>query len=634
LLSAGLRDPAGIDGAVATRLRSIDRVVLALGGVFLLSALFYLWTAGTSVPFSLHDGSQDRYNLLASAFLHFHLDVGRAPAALLHLADPYNPSLNQTVPGGRTDATSINDDALYRGHLYFVWGPAPALILLVPLHLLGFEPSASVTVAVYSVAGLGFALAALRVILRQIGDLPKWMCLLAGFVLAFSSVIPFLIRTPSVTEDALTGGFCFTMAGIWLAFSALVDLRSSVRRLALMSLCFGLAAGSRPTLVFTAVILLPVYLSLRSSRPRRELLLALVLPLAICLALLLAYNQARFHQPLNVGSDYQLTGLDSRTAPLGRLRYALPGTWLYVITPPKFEIVFPFLVLTPPGAISPAGLSPSEITGGLLPMAPIALFVAALPWIWRRRPVALGRLVLPLMMLAGAGALIALFASYEFFASTERYETDFFTLFVLGGLAAWLSLSKSAGGYWRRLLRIGGGLLAVWGCLAGLAISFIGYGSYLAVRHPQAWEDLEKLGSPVSTALAEVAGHPVLAEASTGGGEGSAAGSYTHLGIAPRTFPLDLAQQVELTIVAPSSGSATLAARVSLEPVALYGLSVAGPQSASHVYLLPERGGSIDIPVRLNRGLNHVVLALEAAPGTQAAPNAEVLLQGLSVKGG
>jgi hypothetical protein len=207
---------------VRARSWPVDRVSVALLVVFVLGAAFYVWTAGTSNPFTLDNGAVDRYNLLANAFLHFRLWIGQAPAGLLHLAEPFNPSQNaQFVDVGGTDAANIHDDLLSGGYRYFLWGPAPALVFLVPMHLLGLEPSASVTVACFAVAGLGFALVTLRVLLKQVGDVPLWMCVLAGSALALSSTVPFLLRTPSVTEDTIAGGFCFMMAGVWLAASAL-----------------------------------------------------------------------------------------------------------------------------------------------------------------------------------------------------------------------------------------------------------------------------------------------------------------------------------------------------------------------------------------------------------------------------
>jgi len=572
------------------------RVNLTLGAVFTLAAIFYVWTADTSVPMSLHAGSQDRYNLLASALMRFHLAIGRAPTGLAHLAEPYNPKLNQPWIGGPTDASRLNDDVLYDGKLYFVWGPAPALILLVPLHLLGFEPSASVTVTVYSIAGLGFALATLRVLMVQIGELPIWMCALAGLALALGSAIPFVLRTPSVSEDVLAGGYCFTMAGVWLATAALASRRASVARLVLMSLCFGLAAGSRPTLGLCAAVLIPVYLRLRTTRPRRSVGIALGVPIAVCFMLLLAYNQARFHRPLEIGSRYQLAGYDPRVAPIGNLSYALPGTWMYLSNPPQPMLVFPFVALSPPRTASPKGLAEPEVTGGLLPTAPIVAFVMALPWIWRRRPSTLGVLVAPLAVLAGAGMAMMLVFSYEFFAPTQRYEVDFATLFLLGGLAGWLSLSKCPPSRRRLLVRAGGGLLAVWACAAGLAASFFGYGDTLQETHPQTWRTLEDAGAPLSRAIDAIIGHPVLAA------------SFSSITRGVTEFLLEPEETGAVTVVAPGTRTAVLKVSVELLPGTQFHLGVEGPGSARASYAVPQGGGRMQLPVRLDGGLNHLAL--------------------------
>jgi hypothetical protein len=613
---------------VGARAASWDSISLAFGGIFVFAAIFYLWTAATSQPLTLHGGSTDRYNLLANAFLHFHLSVGHAPADLLRLRDPYNPEEHNLVARGPTDATSIGDDILYHGYLYFVWGPAPALVLLVPLHLLGFEPSASVTVSVFAIAGLGFALAALRVLIRQIGIRALWMCVLAGLAVAFSSAVPFILRTPSVTEDTIAGGYCFTMAGIWLAISAIADRRASTARIALMSLCFGLAALSRPALGLTALILVPVYTSLRPGPSHRKLLMALACPIGVCFVLLLAYNQARFHQPLNFGAHDQLSGYDSRTAPIGRIGYVLPGIRPYAVSLPQLSIVFPFLLLIPPSVSSPAGLAAPEMTGGLLPMTPIVIFLVALPWI-RRRPAPLGTLASSLIILACVGVVIAVLPAYQFFASTERYEVEFSTLFVLGGLTGWLTMSM---GRRRRLVRIGGGLLVAWGCFAGWAASFVGYSNLLAVEHPGTWTTLEKLGSPLSTAIAATAGHPVLANVRQLSPIGA-----TSLGAGATSFSLGAGEQVAFTIVSPDHRQASLAAsmtqRSQIEAgYPAVGVQVEGPGGANHNYTLPTKGGEVLISVELNRGLNRFVLSPQVRAVRQTNPGLPILsVEDLSV---
>ncbi len=494
-------------------------------------------------------------------------------------------------------------------------------MLLVPLHLLGFEPSASVTVAVYSIAGLAFALGVLRVLIRQVGDVPTWMCVLAGLALSLGSVIPFLLRTPGVTEDVLAGGYCFAMAGIWLATVAVVYRRASVSRLLLVSLCFGLAAGSRPALGFCALVLVPLYLWLRRTRPRRSLAAALGLPFAICLVLLLAYNQARFHQPLEIGSRYQLSGDDSRDAPEGRLSYALPGAWLYVSTLPQPVVVFPFIALTEPQTASPDGLASSEITGGLLPMLPIVAFGVALPWLWYRRRALLGGLAAPLMVLSGAGLAMMLLDSYEFFASTERYEVDFATLFALSGLAAWLALSKGRASSRRLLLRAGGALLIVWCCVLGIAASFLGYGNDLAVRHPHTWRTLEDAGAPLSTAIDSIIGHPVLAanfeRASTGVNE---------LLLAPT-------QRETLTVVSPGVRTAALILTGELLPGTQYRLGIDASGSPTAIYRVPHGGEVLELPLRLHRGLNHVTFfPIPLSSVEQAADRPVVRINVLSLK--
>lgn len=621
------------------RARSLasDRVTLALCLVFLPVAAFYLWTAGTTFPLAFPGSETNAYNELAAAFLHFHLSVGHAPAGLLSLSEPYNPAQNAPFQSGAY--ADIHDFALYRGNLFLTWGPAPALVL-IPAHLLGLEPSSSVTAALFAIIGFGFALATLRVLLRQLRDPALWMCILAALTLGLSSVVPFMLRRPAVYEEALGGGFCFVMAGIWLAVSALVNRQATRRRLILMSVCFGLAAGSRPTLALTAVVLVPVYMSLRHTRSRRELLLALAVPVGTCFVLLMAYNQARFGSPLEIGAKYQLAGYDPQTAHFSDLSYVLPGAWFYAVAPPRLEILFPFIVLAPPPVSYPMGLPAHylptpEITGGLLPMTPILIFLAALPWIWRRRPALLGSLAMPLLLLTGAGLAALVFLSYEFFGTTERYEVDFSTVFLFGALAAWLALSCATRGRGRRLVQMGGALLAVWGCLTGTAISFVGYYNLLATLHPTTWRTLENISSPLSTAIAIAVGHPVLAKVSAPNITETHVNSTT-LGVGVTSFWLSAGGQAAITIVSPDNRRIGLVANVEPGPElaagASYGVHISGPSGASYSQALPRSGGPVRIPVQVDRGLNRLVLsplatALKVNPAVESPEQLLVVTQ-------
>jgi hypothetical protein len=614
---------------------AIDRVSLTLGLVFVFGAVFYLWTAGTSYPLVL-DGSQtDPYNLLATAFLHLHLSVGSPPPGLLRLPEPYNPVENSVFQLSPKD---IHDFALYNDKLFLTWGPAPVVVLLVPLHLFGLEPSTSLTAALFAIAGLGFALAALRVVLRQIRNTPLWLCALTALVLALSSGVPFILRRPAVYEEAILGGYCFAVAGIWLALLALVDRRSSLIRLVLMSLCFGLAAGSRPTLGLTALVLVPVYMSLRHTRPRRELLPVLIAPVGGCLLLLAAYNQARYGNPLEIGAKYQLAGIDSYTAPFDSISYILPGIQSYIASPPRASLVFPFLRLISQPSLYPAGeaSSAAEPTGGLLLFAPIVLFLVALPWIAWRRPAWLGPLGFPLSLLTSVGIVILLFLAYQFFNTTERYEVDFTTLFLLGALAAWLALSQGLTGWPRLLVRSGGGLLALWGCFAGIAISFTGYSNLLATEHPGTWTKLEDVSSPLSIVLATLIGHPVLAQVTGGTQVQEQPVGYTGIDASVTGFTLNAGEGANLTIVSPDTREVTLTARIT-PTSGVETLLVRNPGHPSSAYTIPREGREMRIPVRVGSGLNRLALVASTVTGATksglAVPPQALAIANLSLGG-
>jgi hypothetical protein len=588
-------------GRVLTR----DPLRVALVAVFLCMSAFYLWRTNSAVPLSLDGTARNQYNQLAEAFLHLHLWIAHLPASVLG-PEPLNPARRPEFLN-----FDYGEDALYHGGIYITWGPTPVLVLLVPLQFLGFEPSASVVMAFFTIVGLGFALAALRVSLKLFAGTPLWMSTLAAITLACASVTPYILSVSGVYHEAIAGGYCFTMAGIWLAIGALVQRRVSSVRLVLMSLCFGLAAGARPTLGLTALLLIPVYASLRASQSRRRLLITLVVPVGICFLLLGAYNAARFGSPLEIGTKYQLNG-GTFQAHWGSLAYVPVGVWSYLVTPPRLNAIFPFVSMVVPPASYPLALpahySPApEQTAGLIPMTPIAIFIVALPWMWRRRPRLLGPLGPLLSVMAGVGMGIMLFLSYEFFGTTERYEVDYMTLLLFGAVLLWLALASN--GRHRRSIRLGGGLLAVWSCVCGMALAYQG----LQV-HPDIWRKLVDVGSPVSSAIATVAGHPILAEVYTPNVRSQTPESYGNIGTDVTGIALSARNQADLTIVSPNSSEITVVAKMSPGPGLTSGTPLEarlrGPGLTSVGYRVPSGGGTARLTVHLTKGVNRFVLGV------------------------
>jgi hypothetical protein len=510
------------------------------------------------------------------------------------------------------------------------------LVLLLPLHVLGLAASASLAAAIFAVVGLAFALGTLRVLLREFDEVPLWMGLLAAAALVLSTTIPFLLRRPAVYEEAIASGFCFTMAGLCIAVRAIAQRRASLVRLALMSLCFGLAAGSRAPLIATALLIVPVFLAVRGTAPRRPLFAALAGPCGACAVLLLAYNVARFGNPLEAGQTYQLAGYNPQLIHFGKLGYLPPNLWLYSLSPPRPTVLFPFLALTPPPLTYPLsvplGYLTPEITGGLLPMTPLLVLAPVLLWLRRRRPELAGPLATPLLVAAGAGLLSLLFLSFEFPAATERYETDFAGVFLFAALACWFALSAGPAGRRRRAVRVGGAMLALWGCFTGLAISFTGYYDLLHTKHPGTWSTLEDATSPISTAIATLAGRPILGEVQAPNLTRVSPVKVSTLGPGTVSFWLPAGGTAQLSVVSPDRREAAivadLAVGAALRSRGRLTLRVKDASAVSHDYqvLGTERAR---LPILLKRGLNRVRLtpiATATNPPNPAVPATQQLL--------
>lgn len=575
-----------------------DPVNVALLCVFAPMAVLYVWRAAQVAPLTLHGGSTGQYNALADAIIHFHLWIAHFPSSLVQPESlhPYRPSALLRPFG---------DDSVYNGNVYLTWGPTTALAL-VPLHLLGFEPSPSVVIAPFAVVGLGLALAILRVCLRSLMPVPLWMCLLSALVLGCASLMLFLLQGSNVYQESIVTGYCFTMAGAYLAVSALACGKASLCRLGLISLCFGLACGSRVPFYCTIVLLVPVFLALKGTRGTRQLLVALIGPVSVCVVLLAVYNLIRYGSLLETGERHVINSLEVFPRSISSIPV---GMWAYLLTPPRITATFPFVFLTTPQFSYPFAIPHdyvrySDVTGGVLSTAPIACFVIALPSLSRRRLTLFASLGPLLITMVVTGFCMMLFTAYVIPVTTERYEGEYVTLFSLAGLVVWLALSGGASGWRRRLVRISGGALAVWSCVAGLAIGSDGLQSHLGI-----WHALVHIASPVSTAIATAAGHPILTEVWAP----TIAESHEPYGLSagPSTIWLSGEEQARMTVASPDARTVTIAAEVT--PSVALGVGsalvahVGGPGSSDATYHVPA-DNKLRIDVHVHRGINEVSL--------------------------
>ena len=535
------------------------------------AAALYLWSATSSGnPIAL-DGPPTYYALLADGYEsgHLYLPVKPAPE-LLALPNPFDPVANAPY--------RLHDASLYKGHYYLFYGPTPALVLYLPWDLLPFVGPMpdNLAAALFGLAGLIFSVLALRFIVRRfLPATPGWMLGVGVVALTFSNLVPFLLRRPAIYEVALAAGYCFVAAGVWLTLSGTLAETVSRRRVVLGSLCLGLAIGCRPNLgLVGAVLVLALIMLVRSGTSRRRAALLAFGPFLACGLLLIVYNVARFGSPTEFGFSYQLAGADVRTRDTLSMSYLVPGAYYYLLAPARHDLVFPFFHIAPPptypGTLSPAydGLEPVAGIFRNLPITLLALLALALP-LHRRigLPRVLGRVLAGGVVIA---LVLTLFAAALFWGATERYEVDVAWWLLLTGLIVWFALVAAlrARRRWRTLVQVAGVLALAWGAAYAFAVSLTGYYDNLRAGNPGAYSTLADTFGPFQTAVARVAGKPLMLEITGAPLEARGPGDRY---LSAATFNLAVPAEVRLVaggrgttdVVAPGRG---LVARVEAAP--------------------------------------------------------------------
>lgn len=499
---------------------SAERIALVIGASFLLA--YFAWTAsssgslfsiGATSPWPFSWGERvSYYGLLAEGLLDGSLHLSLAPSPeLLALPNPYDPVANAPY---RLQPVGLHDASLYGGLYYLQWGPTPAVLIYAPLQAVGIYPPDVLVAVLLAFLGSCFAIATLRFLVQRfVPDTPVWLSWLGYLALVTGSALPFVLRRIDVYEISLFAAYCFAWAGILLLLKGILVKPYRLSFLLLASLSFGLALGSRQTMVLLAVPLLAaaIFLVTREGQTSRRVLIvtgAILGPFALMGLLLALYNYFRFDSVLEFGSSYQLAGVDVTQRTSGSLSYVLPGVWYYLFAKAELTAVFPFIQLPlPPTSYPfnlPAGYDGLEKVVGVFPAVPITLLAFASVLLLRTRLRVLGLVSGSLLLLALAFVLLTSFALW---GATMRYEVDFATLFIVSALLVWISLLALAKD---RVARVSvaavGSAALLWGVVFGLASGLTGYYGSLQASQPGTWRALETTTNPLAVFVARLQG--------------------------------------------------------------------------------------------------------------------------------
>ncbi|HEV2454193.1 MAG TPA: tetratricopeptide repeat protein [Verrucomicrobiae bacterium] len=429
----------------------------------------FVWVTGSPAPLDAKGVAprDSYYNLLAQGFSAGHLYLEQEPpAGLSQLANPYDPVANAPY------LRSLNDLSYYNGKLYLYFGVTPVLVLFWPCHVLtGRYLSDGAAIAILYAIGFAAFLGLTRAISKRYFPQTNVWTMTAGALalglavgLTVSGIVyeqTSLTRAGGVYEIAETCGFAFaalTLCAIWRAMH--VEPKRQYSWLILGSFAYGLAVGSRPTLLFGAVVLLaPVvqaYKNRAGSAPWSRIIAlfaAAIVPITMVGVGLMIYNELRFGDPLEFGWHYQLNQNNQANIAQFSLRYLGFNFWYYFLQPFGLSAHFPFLKAIPlPPCPSGHYARIRAACGAMLTNYPLILLVFAVPSLWKGRlsesTASLRWFVIALFLAFCAVSLTLCL----FFATNSRYELDFSPELLLLAIIGFLCLDCLALGFRRRPL--------------------------------------------------------------------------------------------------------------------------------------------------------------------------------------
>jgi tetratricopeptide (TPR) repeat protein len=437
----------------------------------------FAWSTAPELTKSRAEDSY--YNLLVQGFRTGQLNVKReAPPGLTQLADPYDPAVNASYLWNAHDPSlGLLDMSYYKGKLYLYFGVTPALVLFWPyVALTGHHlPEKDAVVIFYA---LGFLVAAglLRAIWRRyFPEVSIWVATVGILTLGWATgTLKVLSMWCDVNEVAMSCGFAFTMLALAAIWRALHEPKRQVLWLLLASLAYGLAIGSRPSLLFGVIILLaPVAQAWRAATEpgsRRRvgwLFVAAVVPVMLIGLGLMLYNTLRFDSPFEFGWHYQLAAIYRQTTVQ---QFSPHYLWFnfrfYFLEPMRWSGHFPFLHAVPLLPV-PAGYSvPGEDSpyGGILSNYPLVWLALAAPLVWRGRPAEAVSILRWFVAAVFSLFMICALTLCLVLVTSIRYELDFLPALMLLAVMGIFGLERALAGspVWRRIARWGWSLLLAY----------------------------------------------------------------------------------------------------------------------------------------------------------------------------
>ncbi len=402
----------------------------------------------TDGNFFLHSLSMDHHNQydeLAQAILEgkTYIDNNDIPQSLIEMENPYDRTARYYKEYETGD--SYRWDVAYRnGHYYVYFGIVPLILMYLPCRLLFQAPFPSAlgivifavlfSIAVFKLLGL--------ICEKYFKKISVGTYLLLSTVFVNCCGAMFLVKRPDFYSVPIITGMTFIVFGIYLWLKG-KNLKSR-RNLYFFggSLCCALAVGCRPQTVLMCAIALPVFAEyfFKDMHIKKKQgivnLIVLALPFVAVASGIMYYNYIRFGSPFDFGSAYNLTTNDVTRRGFDMGRTGL-GLFTYLLQPPQFSAVFPFLEAAEIDT-NYAGKTIYEYCfGGLITSLPILWFIFILPKV---RSVLKEKQLWGFTLTLTAVGLVTVILNTQAGGLLQRYYSDFGYIFFIVAVLAILSL--------------------------------------------------------------------------------------------------------------------------------------------------------------------------------------------------
>lgn len=451
---------------------------------------FFVWTVDPEGTRPVLDSrGQGYYNLLARGFLKGQtaLDVEVSPA-MLAVSDPYSPKMRA--------GEGLHDASYYKGRYFIYFGVTPVVTIFAPVRLLTGE-FVDERFAIVGMAIMGFIFSAATLVAirrRHFRRAPVWVVVVAVTALGLATMVPPLLRRPSIWEVPIAAGYGWFMVTLFCVWRSLAAARGKSLWLAAASLAMGLTVGARPTYLLASVVLLAPLAAewgRRRERSWRWLLGAAFGPILAAGVGLAAYNFARFGSLAEFGQTYQLAGDDLRGLKLFSTAYMAYNFRIYVLAAAGLSPYFPFItVIDLPPALE--GQFGTEDPYGLVPCLPWVLLASA-AWMGGRENA--GRLRRRIWVgVLGLAALATMAIVFCFGGTCGRYMVDFTpALALLAGVGA-LAWTSGTNGFGRWIAGLSVLVLGIWSAGFGLLASFQ-HNRLLKIEYPEVYRTIAYAGN-------------------------------------------------------------------------------------------------------------------------------------------